>query len=102
MAIEVMAEDKLDITGHASKLVDAIDPSTVDLVITLCAEEVCPAFLRPAVRSGRVDLRTDAQALRILFEGRVGVILSDLSIGAAVADAKARLCPRRRDVSWAA
>jgi protein-tyrosine-phosphatase/N-acetylglutamate synthase-like GNAT family acetyltransferase len=50
MAIEVMAEDKLDIRGHASKLVDAIDPSTVDLVVTLCAEEVCPAFLQ-SVRS---------------------------------------------------
>jgi protein-tyrosine-phosphatase/N-acetylglutamate synthase-like GNAT family acetyltransferase len=50
MAIEVMAEAKLDIRGHASKLVDAIDPATVDLVITLCAEEVCPLFLRPVRR----------------------------------------------------
>jgi protein-tyrosine-phosphatase/N-acetylglutamate synthase-like GNAT family acetyltransferase len=50
MAIEVMAEDKLDIRGHASKLVDAIDPATVDLVVTLCAEEVCPTFLRPVRR----------------------------------------------------
>jgi protein-tyrosine-phosphatase/N-acetylglutamate synthase-like GNAT family acetyltransferase len=50
MAIEVMAEDKLDITRHESKLVDAIDPATVDLVVTLCAEEVCPVFLRPVRR----------------------------------------------------
>jgi arsenate reductase len=27
-----------------------IDPATVDLVITLCAEEVCPAFLGRAER----------------------------------------------------
>lgn len=50
MAIEIMAEAKHDITTHASKLVDDIDPATVDLVVTLCAEEVCPAFLRPVRR----------------------------------------------------
>jgi arsenate reductase len=30
--------------------VDAIDPATVDTVITLCAEEVCPVFLHAARR----------------------------------------------------
>jgi len=49
-AIEIMAEVKLDITSHASKLVDSIDPDGVDLVVTLCAEEVCPAFLKPVRR----------------------------------------------------
>ena len=49
-AIEAMREAKLDITSHASKLVDDIDPTGIDLVITLCAEEVCPAFLRPVRR----------------------------------------------------
>lgn len=50
MAIEVMRELGLDITGHHSKLVDAIDPAGVDVAITLCADEVCPAFLRPVRR----------------------------------------------------
>src|SRR4051794_33260891 len=49
-AIEAMREAKLDITAHTSKLVDDIDPSGIDLVITLCAEEVCPVFLRPVRR----------------------------------------------------
>jgi arsenate reductase len=49
-AIETMAEAKLDISSHASKLVDSIDADSVDLVVTLCAEEVCPAFLRPVRR----------------------------------------------------
>jgi len=49
-AIEVMAELGLDLAGHASKSVDAIDPATVDLVVTLCAEEVCPVFLGGARR----------------------------------------------------
>ena len=43
-AIEVMAEIGIDITGHTSKSVDTIDPASVDTVITLCAEEVCPVF----------------------------------------------------------
>ncbi|MFN3627848.1 MAG: VOC family protein [Parvibaculum sp.] len=41
-AIEAMAEIGIDITGHRSKSVDEIDPASLDMVITLCAEEVCP------------------------------------------------------------
>ena len=44
-AIEVMHEIGVDLTGHTSKSVDSIDPSSVDTVITLCAEEVCPVYL---------------------------------------------------------
>lgn len=49
-AIEVMTELGVDLTGHASKSVDSIDPASVDTVITLCAEEVCPVFLGQARR----------------------------------------------------
>ena len=41
-AVEVMAEIGIDITGQYSKSVDTIDLSGLDLVVTLCAEEVCP------------------------------------------------------------
>lgn len=44
-AIEVMRESGIDLSGHRSKSVDTIDPASVDTVITLCAEEVCPVFL---------------------------------------------------------
>jgi arsenate reductase len=44
-AIEALAEQAIDISGHRSKSVDEIDSNHVDLVITLCAEEVCPVFL---------------------------------------------------------
>lgn len=44
-AVIVMDEIGIDISGHESKSVDTIDPASVDLVITLCAEEVCPVFL---------------------------------------------------------
>jgi arsenate reductase len=50
LAVEVMREIGIDISGHASKSVDTIDAATVDTVITLCAEEVCPVFLGRARR----------------------------------------------------
>ncbi len=49
-ALEALAERGIDAAAHTSKPVSDIDPATVDLVITLCAEEVCPAFLGRAER----------------------------------------------------
>ncbi|MEJ7603292.1 MAG: arsenate reductase ArsC [Kofleriaceae bacterium] len=44
-AIEVMREVGIDLGSHRSKSVDDIDPATIDVVVTLCAEEVCPVVL---------------------------------------------------------
>jgi arsenate reductase len=44
-AVEVMREDGIDLGSHRSKSVAEIDPKNVGLVVTLCAEEVCPVFL---------------------------------------------------------
>ncbi len=49
LALQVMAELGIDIAGQSSKSVDTIDPATVDIVVTLCGDEVCPAF-PPAVK----------------------------------------------------
>ncbi|MBX3275235.1 MAG: arsenate reductase ArsC [Sandaracinaceae bacterium] len=49
-AIRAMAELGIELSSHHSKSVEAIDPASVDLVITLCAEEVCPVFLSRAPR----------------------------------------------------
>ncbi len=49
-AIAVMAERGVDMSGQHSKSVSTIDPATVDLVVTLCAEEICPLFLGAATR----------------------------------------------------
>jgi protein-tyrosine-phosphatase/catechol 2,3-dioxygenase-like lactoylglutathione lyase family enzyme len=49
-AIRAMAELGIDLGAHSSKSVQTIDPESVDLVITLCAEEVCPVFLSRAPR----------------------------------------------------
>lgn len=44
-AAQVMRELGIDLSTHRSKSVDSIDPASVGIVITLCAEEVCPVFL---------------------------------------------------------
>lgn len=49
LAVEAMGEIGIDISGQHAKSVDDIDTDAVDLVVTLCAEEVCP------VVPGRVE-----------------------------------------------
>ena len=49
-AVQVLAEIGIDISSHRSKAVEEVDAKTVDAVVTLCAEEVCPLFLGRAVR----------------------------------------------------
>ena len=49
-AARVIEELGLSLADHHSKSVESIDPDTVDVVVTLCAEEVCPAFLGRARR----------------------------------------------------
>jgi len=49
-AVRALEELGIATDNHHSKHVDTIDPATVDLVITLCAEESCPVFLGNAER----------------------------------------------------
>jgi protein-tyrosine-phosphatase/N-acetylglutamate synthase-like GNAT family acetyltransferase len=49
-AIAVMREVGIDISEHRSKSVNEIDSSTVDVVVTLCADEVCPVWPGKLVR----------------------------------------------------
>ena len=50
LAARAMAEIGIDISSQWSKSVMEIDPFTVDTVVTLCADEVCPVFLGSARR----------------------------------------------------
>ena len=43
-AIAALGELGIDATGQSSKLVDDIPADSIDVVITLCAEEVCPVY----------------------------------------------------------
>lgn len=46
LAVRAMAECGIDIASHTSKGLDACDPETVDLVVSVCdhAAETCPVF----------------------------------------------------------
>ena len=50
LAIKVMQELGIDITAQTSKSVDTIDLDSVDRVITLCADEVCPHVATTVVK----------------------------------------------------
>jgi len=47
IAVEVMSEIGIDISGHQSKSINNLDDeflNNLDFVITLCAEQVCPSL----------------------------------------------------------
>ena len=61
LAVRVLAEIGIDASAQRSKGLDAIPLDAIDLVVTLCAEEVCPLFPRP-VRKLHWPLRDPAKA----------------------------------------
>lgn len=54
-AVAALAELGIDIAGQRSKSVDDIDPADVDVVVTLCAEEVCPVWLGASAAPGEIE-----------------------------------------------
>ena len=70
-AVQVLKEISIDISDHRSKGLESIDAGSVDAVITLCDEEVCPVFLGkahrihwglpdPAAATGTEEIRLNA------------------------------------------
>jgi arsenate reductase len=84
-ALEVLAELGIDASTQRSKGTDEVE-GDVDVVVTLCAEEVCPVWLRPAKRvhwglpdpaavEGPEEVRLDAfRAVRDELVRRLGVL----------------------------
>ena len=50
LAVQALAEVGIDISAHRSKGIPEVPADRVEAVITLCAEEVCPAWLGRAHR----------------------------------------------------
>jgi arsenate reductase (thioredoxin) len=42
LAIQALAEERIDISTHRAKGLERVSLDKVDTVVTLCAEEVCP------------------------------------------------------------
>jgi len=49
LAVRALAEQGIDIAHHGSKGLDDVPLAQVDVIVTLCAEEVCP-FVPGAVQ----------------------------------------------------
>ena len=88
LAVRVLVEIGVDAAGLRSKHVDTLAPDDVDAVITLCAEEVCPAFLGkarrfhwglpdPAAAAGSEGERLDAfRRVRDELRRRIALVFS--------------------------
>ena len=50
LAVEALSEVGIDISGHRAKPLNDVSPETADLIVTLCAEEVCPFVPGPVKR----------------------------------------------------
>lgn len=50
LAVQALAEIGIDISEHRSKGIPEVPADRIEAVITLCAEEVCPAWLGRAHR----------------------------------------------------
>ena len=49
-AIQVLAEQRIDISSHRAKGLASVPLDEVDTIVTLCAEEVCPVVPGPVCR----------------------------------------------------
>ncbi len=99
-ALSALAEVGIDGSGQHSKHVDSIDPDSVDLVITLCAEESCPVFLGQARRMSwampdpdrKHEALSDEERLQHFREAR-DAIAQRLDVLAALRDGPTPLQP---------
>lgn len=88
-AVRVMAEREIDLREHHSKAISDVPAKRIRLVVTLCAEEVCPWFPDaverlhwplpdPAAAEGGDDALLAAfRICRDEIEGRVRTLFAD-------------------------
>lgn len=89
LAVQVLREAGVDASRQHSKGLDAVPLDAIDLVVTLCAEEVCPLFPRlvrklhwpladPARVAGSEEERLDAfRAVRDELARRLPTLFAD-------------------------
>jgi arsenate reductase len=90
LAVEAMREIGIDIASHRAKSVDSLDVAKLDLVVTLCAEEVCPVLPGSAKRLHWPHVDPASPALGHEEQKRLFRLVRD-QIGARVTKLKAEL-----------
>ena len=89
-AIEVLAEDGLDVSEARSKSIAEIPIGQADLVVTLCADEICPVvpsrvrrlhwpIRDPARAWGEEELLRRFRETRDLLRERIARLFADLA-----------------------
>jgi protein-tyrosine-phosphatase/catechol 2,3-dioxygenase-like lactoylglutathione lyase family enzyme len=99
-AIRALEATGISSQGHSSKNVDTIESDSVDLVITLCAEELCPVFLGNARRMNwampdpdrKSEVLTDEERLAH-FEATRDAIAQRIEVLASLRDSPPALQP---------
>ena len=88
-AVEAMAEIGIDISGHRAKGLEAVDAERADIIVTLCAEEVCPyvpgnverlhwPIEDPRGADGFRRAREEIRArIKVLAQERLGLVIAD-------------------------
>ncbi len=87
LAVDALSEVGLDISGHRSKPLAEVSPETADLIVTLCAEEVCPFVPGPVKRlhwpiadPSAADDIAAFRATRDQIKGRIEVLAKLLDL----------------------
>lgn len=98
LAIEALKEIGIDISTHTSKSTADIDFKSVDLVVTLCAEEVCPIvprktkkihwpFADPAAAQGSASVQMQSfRDIRDQIKEKIFLLRDELFRAAGQAD----------------
>ena len=85
LAVDAMSEAGIDISGHRSKPLEEAAPETADLIVTLCADEVCPIvpgrvkrlhwpIADPAAANDIATFRTARDQIRARIEVLAGLV----------------------------
>lgn len=106
LAVEALREAGIDIAHHRSKSVDEVAPETADLIVTLCAEEVCP-FVPGAVKRLHWPITDPAaandiaafRAARDQIRGRIEVLARLIDLPAGPAGSEFHASIRVRDLA---
>ncbi len=106
LAVEALSETGIDIAHHRSKPLSDVSPETADLIVTLCAEEICPFVPGPVRRLhwpiADTSVAGDIVAFRTArdqIKGRIEVLAQLLDLPGGPAGTEFHASIRVRDLA---
>ncbi|MBR2573393.1 MAG: VOC family protein [Loktanella sp.] len=106
LAVDALSEIGIDISSHRSKPLTDVSPETADLIVTLCAEEICPFVPGPVRRlhwpiadPSAVGDITAFRTARDQIKGRIEVLAALLNLPDGPAGTEFHASIRVRDLA---